>query len=114
MLRYVNAICFSRKNVVYLYSEEERVRKQGLSPLFWAQNEGRFPFERKISLVASGKFLVASGKFLLTVGARSGFSRNLSALLIIKKLKVFSAKKSEFLVAAQVVPECKSMYRALL
>ena len=78
----VNAICFLPKNVVSLYSEEERARKQRLSPLFLAQYNGHFSSEIKIFLVASGKFLVASGKFFRAVGARGPFPEIFSALLL--------------------------------
>ena len=71
VLRNVNAICFSRKNVVYLYSEEERAHTQRVLSSFLARNGGCFSFEVEISLVAREKFLVASGNFLSVVGART-------------------------------------------
>ena len=74
------------KNVVSLYSEEERARKQRLSPLFWALYNGHFSSEIKF-------FLVASGKFLRAVGARAGFSRIFFGPPVIKRVKVFRAKK---------------------
>ena len=77
MLRNVKAICFFPKNVVSLYSEEERARRQGLSPLFWVQNGRGFSSEIGKFLVAGGKFLCASGKFLSAVGARAGLSRKI-------------------------------------
>ena len=74
MLRNVKTICFSPKNVVYLYSEEERAYRKWAFSSFLAQNGGNFSSEIEKFLVASGKFLVASGFFLSAVSARSGLS----------------------------------------
>ena len=72
MYSNVKAICFSRKNVVSLYHEEENARRQRAFSFFWAQNGRCFSFEIEKILVASGIFLVASGKFLVAVGVRGG------------------------------------------
>ena len=88
MLRNVNAICIFPKNVVYLYSEEERAHKHRGFSSFLAQNDGCFSSVIRKFLVASGFFLSASGSFLSAVVARAGLSRQKSGSLIIKNIKV--------------------------
>ena len=96
LLRDVKAIWFSAKNVVSLYSKEERAHNQRVLSSFWAQNNGHFTSEIKIFLVASEKFLVASEIFLSAVGARGGLSRKFSGPETIKNIKVSDAKKLYF------------------
>ena len=62
MYSNVNTIWISRKNVVSLYSEEERARKQGFSPLFLAKNQGFLPSKNE-NLSQREKFLLALLKF---------------------------------------------------
>ena len=96
VLRNVKAICFFPKNVVYLYSEEEKACKHRAFSSFWLQNCGHFPSEIKISLSASEKFLVASEKFLVAVGARASLSLKFSGPETIKNIKVSQPKKVRF------------------
>ena len=85
MLRNVKAICFFPKNVVSLYSEEERARRYRAFSSFLARNGRCFSSEVEISLVASEKFLALGGKFLVAVGACAGPSRKFSGSETIKK-----------------------------
>ena len=101
----VNTICFLPKNVVYLYSEEERARRQKAFSSFLAHIGRCFFFEIE-------KFLVASEIFLRAVGARGGpFPNFFSGPETIKKR--FPAI-SYHLYCYGCIPFCNQYHRTLL
>ena len=74
MYSNVNTIWISRKNVVSLYSEEERARKHWVFSSFFWPKKRIFTLEIEFSTLLRKFFFGVCGKFFRNVGVRGGNS----------------------------------------